>query len=75
MFLFYIQVTTVVYQKKSFKKNLWKQKVGRSKLIKNRSANDRQYHVCPEMKCSHKSLMHTCNALRWECVYLQLHIY
>lgn len=40
-FLFSIQVTTVVYKKKFFKKNLWKQKVGRSKLIKNRSANDR----------------------------------
>lgn len=50
-------------------------KVGRSELIKNRSANDRQYHVCTEMECSHKSLTHTCNVLSWECVSLQLHIY
>lgn len=44
-------------------KSLWKQKVGRSELIKNRSANDRQHHVCTEMECSHKSLTHTCNVL------------
>lgn len=36
-------------------KSPWKQKVGGSELIKNRSANDGLHHVCAEMECSHKS--------------------
>lgn len=50
------------------RKSLWQQKVGRSKLIKTRSANDSQHHMCTEMECSHKSLTHTCNVISWECV-------
>ena len=53
MVMFYMQVTTAGYKKKSFKsKRLWKREVGRAKLIKTGLANDGQHHVGAEMECT-----------------------
>ena len=69
MVIFYEQVTTAGYKKKSFKsKSLWKREVGRAKLIKTGLANDGQHHVGAEMECRHKSLTQTHSVLSWECV-------
>lgn len=74
--MFYVQVTTAGYEKKSFKsKSLWKREVGRAKLIKTGLANDGQHHMGAETECSHKSLTQTCSVLSWECVSFQLRFY
>ena len=76
MVMFYEQVTTASYKKKSFKsKSLWKREVGRAKLIKTGLANDGQHHVGAEMECSHKSLTQRHSVLSWECVSFQLTFY
>ena len=76
MVMFYMQVTTAGYKKKSFKsKSLWKREVGRAKLIKTGLANDGQHHVGAETECSHKSLTQTRSVLSWECVSFQLRFY